>query len=35
MIHNSTIDHQLNHRSIRAFKPQPLSKEQESVKKFV
>lgn len=28
MIHNSTIDHQLNHRSIRAFKPQPLSKEQ-------
>ena len=28
MIHNSTIDHQLNHRSIRAFKPQPLTKEQ-------
>lgn len=28
MIHNSTIDHQLNHRSIRAFKPQALSKEQ-------
>ncbi|MGN1280007.1 MAG: NADPH-dependent oxidoreductase [Limosilactobacillus sp.] len=28
MIYNETIDHQLNHRSIRAFKPQSLSKEQ-------
>lgn len=28
MIHNFTIDHQLNHRSIRAFKPQTLSQEQ-------
>ncbi|WP_267201204.1 NADPH-dependent oxidoreductase [Limosilactobacillus kribbianus] len=28
MIHNFTIDHQLNHRSIRAFKPQALSQEQ-------
>ncbi|MGM9891680.1 NADPH-dependent oxidoreductase [Limosilactobacillus sp.] len=28
MIHNQTIDHQLNHRSIRAFKDQSLNKEQ-------
>lgn len=28
MIHNETIDHQLNHRSIRAFKDQPLTSEQ-------
>lgn len=28
MIHNETIDHQLNHKSIRAFKDQPLSDEQ-------
>lgn len=28
MIHNSTIDYQLNHRSIRAFKPQNLSDDQ-------
>lgn len=28
MIHNSTIDHQLSHRSIRAFKPQGLRDEQ-------
>lgn len=28
MIHNFTIDHQLNHRSIRKFKDQPLSADQ-------
>lgn len=28
MLHNETIDTQINHRSIRAFKDQPLSKEQ-------
>lgn len=28
MIHNQTIDQQINHRSIRAFKPQTLTKEQ-------
>lgn len=28
MIHNQTIDKQLNHRSIRAFKDQPLTKEE-------
>lgn len=28
MIHNETLDHQFNHRSIRAFKPQTLTKEQ-------
>lgn len=28
MIHNETIDHQVNHRTIRAFKEQPLNKEQ-------
>lgn len=28
MIHNETIDHQVNHRTIRAFKEQPLNEEQ-------
>lgn len=28
MIHNFTIDHQLNHRTIRKFKDQPLTEEQ-------
>ena len=28
MIHNTTIDHQLDHRSIRKFKPTTLSQEQ-------
>lgn len=28
MIHNETINHQVNHRTIRAFKKQPLNKEQ-------
>ena len=28
MLHNFTIDHQLNHRTIRKFKDQPLTEEQ-------
>ena len=28
MIHNFTTDHQINHRSIRAFKDQPLTEDQ-------
>lgn len=27
MLHNFTIDHQLNHRTIRKFKDQPLTEE--------
>lgn len=30
MLHNFTIDHQLNHRTIRKFKDQPLTEIQRS-----